>query len=186
MLSGEISHDKKLVTLVEGDPKAPFSIATTPRCRGRFSFPWIATLYSWYVPYIAECKARRYQVWFFKVFGINPGLSDHLANSLPTRPISRLIRLAVRVFAKGPGDWDSVPDRVISKTQKWYLMPPCLTLSIIRYWSRVKWGNPGKGVVPFPTPRCSGYWKGSLRVSHDLGHQLYLSYKFSKFLLSLE
>ena len=30
----------KLATIVEGDPKAPFSIATTPRCRGgRYSFP---------------------------------------------------------------------------------------------------------------------------------------------------
>ena len=27
-------------------------------------------------------------------------------------------------------------------------MPPCLTLSIIRYVSRVKWSNPGKGVAP--------------------------------------
>ena len=39
-----------------GDQKAPFSIATTPRCRGEcYSFPWIAPLYPWYVPYIAEC-----------------------------------------------------------------------------------------------------------------------------------
>ena len=31
----------KLVTLLEGDPKAPFSIATTPRCRGgHYSIPW--------------------------------------------------------------------------------------------------------------------------------------------------
>ena len=30
------------------------------------------------------------------------------------------------------------------RLQKWYLMPPCLTLSIIRYWSRVKWRNPRK------------------------------------------
>ena len=31
---------------VEGDQKVPFSIATTPRCRGgRYSFPWIAPLY---------------------------------------------------------------------------------------------------------------------------------------------
>ena len=46
----------KLATVVEGDQKAPFSIATTSRCReGRYSFPWIAPLYSWYVPYIAEC-----------------------------------------------------------------------------------------------------------------------------------
>ena len=36
----------KLATVVEGDQKAPFSIATTPRCRGdRYSFPWIAPLY---------------------------------------------------------------------------------------------------------------------------------------------
>ena len=32
----------KLATIVEGDPKAPFSIATTPR---RYSFSWIAPLY---------------------------------------------------------------------------------------------------------------------------------------------
>ena len=33
----------KLKTVVEGDPKAPFSIATTPRCRGGlYSIPWIA------------------------------------------------------------------------------------------------------------------------------------------------
>ena len=30
----------KLATIIEGDPKAPFSIATTPRCRGRrYIFP---------------------------------------------------------------------------------------------------------------------------------------------------
>ena len=35
-----ISKKVKLATLVEGDPKAPFSIATTLRCRGgRYSFP---------------------------------------------------------------------------------------------------------------------------------------------------
>ena len=34
-------------------------------------------------------------------------------------------------------------------------MPPCLTLSNIRYGSRVKWSNPGKGVAPSPIPWCS-------------------------------
>ena len=35
-----------LVTVVEGDQKASLSIATTPRCKGgRYSFPWIASLY---------------------------------------------------------------------------------------------------------------------------------------------
>ena len=36
----------RLVTVVEGDLKTPFSIATTPRCRGgRYSFLWIFPLY---------------------------------------------------------------------------------------------------------------------------------------------
>ena len=51
------------VTVVEDDQNTSFSsIATTPRCRGgRYSFPFIAPLYPWNVPYIAEC---------FKVFGM--------------------------------------------------------------------------------------------------------------------
>ena len=37
---------KSCLPLVEGDPKAPFSIATTPKCRGgRYSNPMIAPLY---------------------------------------------------------------------------------------------------------------------------------------------
>ena len=52
-------------------------------------------------------------------------------------------------------------------------MPPCLMLSNIRYISRVKLSNAGKGVVPSPTPRCSSYWKGSLLVALDYGCQLY-------------
>ena len=39
-----------------GNQKAPFSIASTPRCRGGcYSFSWIAPLYPWYAPYIAKC-----------------------------------------------------------------------------------------------------------------------------------
>ena len=50
-----------------------------------------------------------------------------------------------------------VQSQVVSyqRLKKWYLMPPYLTLSIIRYGSRVKWSNPGKGVAPSPTPWCS-------------------------------
>ena len=57
---------------------------------------------------------------------------------------------------------------------KWYLIPPCLTLSNVRYVLRVKWSNPGKGVAPSPTPQCSSYRKGSFRVTLDDGRQLYL------------
>ena len=45
------------------------------------------------------------------------------------------------------GDQGSIPDQD--------LMPPCLTLSIIRYRSRVKWNNPENGVAPSLTPWCS-------------------------------
>ena len=48
------------------------------------------------------------------------------------------------------------------------------TLSNIRYISRVKWSNPGKGVAPSPTPPCRSYWKGSLQVALNYGHKLYL------------
>ena len=69
-----------------------------------------------------------------------------------------LIGLVGRVFANGPGDRGSIPGRVIPKTKKkWYLIPPCLKLSIIRYVSRVKWSNLGKGVAPSPTPQCCRY-----------------------------
>ena len=61
--------------------------------------------------------------------------------------------LVGRVFANGPGDLGSIPGRIIPKT----LIPPSLTLSNIRYVSRVKWSIPGKGVAPSPTPWCSSY-----------------------------
>ena len=84
------------------------------------------------------------------------------------------IGIMVRVFVNGPGNLGSIPGHVISKTQKLYLIPLCLTLSIIRYVSRVKWSNPGKGVVSSPTPWCSSYRKGRLRVTLDYGRRLYL------------
>ena len=52
----EVSKYVNLAIVVEGDQKASFSIATTPRGRGgRHFFPWIAPFYPRYVPYIAEC-----------------------------------------------------------------------------------------------------------------------------------
>ena len=54
------------------------------------------------------------------------------------------IDLMGRLFANGPGDLDSILGCVIRKTLKWSLMPPCSTLSNIRYVSRVNWSNPGK------------------------------------------
>ena len=72
------------------------------------------------------------------------------------------------------------------RLKKWYLIPPFLTLSNTRYVSRVKWSNPGKGVAPSPTPRCTSYWKGGLLVALDYSRQLYLQdrYHISKWIWS--
>ena len=86
----------------------------------------------------------------------------------------RSIGLVFRVFVNVLEDRSSIPSRVIPKTQKWYLMWPCLTLSIIRYGSCVKWSNPGKGIAPPPMTWCSSQWKWSLRVTFQYCRQLYL------------
>ena len=79
------------------------------------------------------------------------------------RPLDLLVECSPMVQETG------VQSQVESyqRLKKWYLMLPCLTLSIIGYWSRVKWNNPGNRVVPSPTPWCSRYWKCSLRVTLD-------------------
>ena len=61
------------------------------------------------------------------------------------------------------------------RLKKWCLMLPCLTLSIIRYESRVKWSHPEKEVAPSPIPWCSSYRKGRLGVTLDYGRQLYFT-----------
>ena len=72
--------------------------------------------------------------------------------------------------------WVQSQVKSYQRLKKLYLMPPCLTLSIIRYGSRVKWVNPVKGVTPSAIPWRSSYGKGSLRVTLDYGHQSYFSF----------
>ena len=84
--------------------------------------------------------------------------------------------LMVREFA----EWSRKPlfnsrSQSYQRLKKWYLMPPCLTLNIIRYGSRIKWNNLVKGVARFPTSGCSSYWKGSLQVILNYGCQLYFT-----------
>ena len=80
------------------------------------------------------------------------------------------IGIMVRMFANGPEDLGSIPGLVIQKKKKKkkekkkrYFMPPCLTLSIIKYGSKVKWSNPGKRVVPSPHLHVVAIEKGALR-----------------------
>ena len=67
----------------------------------------------------------------------------------------------------GQETWVQIQVASYQRLLKWYLMLHYLTLSNIKYVSRVKWSNPGKGVVPSPTPRCSSYLKGSLLIVLD-------------------
>ena len=78
------------MTEVEGDPKAPFSIATTLRCRGGcYSISWITPLYPWSLHY----NARRHRVpffilWYDSTFVLLP--SDVLLALLLVGNLSRL------------------------------------------------------------------------------------------------
>ena len=87
----------------------------------------------------------------------------------------------VRVFANGLGDLGSIPGRVIPKTQKMIL--DAALLNIQHYKEQI---NPGKGVVPSPTPWCSSYGKGSLQVTLDYGCQLYFTYLYLIILIILK
>ena len=81
--------------------------------------------------------------------------------------INSPVCIMVRVFTNSPRDQSSIPSRVIPKTQKLYWIPPCLTLSIMRYGSRVK----GSKVASSTTPRCCSNWR--FRVILDYGSQFH-------------
>ena len=88
------------------------------------------------------------------------------------------IGLGVRVFANGPGDLGSIPCRVIPKTQKMVLDASLLNTQHYKVRIKGKVEESREGVAPSPTPWCSSYRKGSLRVTLDYGHQLYLLYLY--------
>ena len=84
------------------------------------------------------------------------------------------IGLGVRVFANRPGDMGSIPGRVIPKTPKMVLDASLLNTQHYKVRIKGKVERSREGVAPSPTPWCSSYRKGSLRVTLDYGRQLYL------------
>ena len=76
---------------------------------------------------------------------------------------------AVRVFANGPGDLGSIPGRVIPKTLKMELDTTLLNTQLYKVRFKGKVEQSWNGVAPSPTPWCSSYRKGSLRVTLDYG-----------------
>ena len=60
----------------------------------------------------------------------------------------------VKVFANGPRDQGSIPGLDIPKTQNMVLDASLFNTQHYKVWIKSKLSNPGKGVVPSPTPRC--------------------------------
>ena len=84
-------YKKLLATIVEGNPKAPFSIATTPMCRGgRYSFPGL--LYFTLDLYLIMLSVKQggIKYHFLTRPGIEPRSPGPLANTLTPRSMSGL------------------------------------------------------------------------------------------------
>ena len=83
----------KLATWVEVNPKAHFSVPTTPRFwKGASPFPGL--LHFTLNPYlIMLCLARRHQVWFFLVFS----MTRHGIEPQSPRPMSNTIYIYICV-----------------------------------------------------------------------------------------
>ena len=104
---------------------------------------------------------------------------SHAMMMIMIKSKSFLQKSSLTLLVTGPLAWWAEYSSVVRETgvqsqvesyqrfQKWYLMLPRLTLSIIRIGSRVNWSNLGKWVVSSPTPQCSSYQKGTLWVTLD-------------------
>ena len=68
-----------------------------------------------------------------------------------------LYALWLECFSSGRGDEGSIPGRVIPKTQKMVIDVSLLNTKHYKVQIKSMWSNPGKLVVPSPTPRCSTY-----------------------------
>ena len=107
-------------------------------------------------------------LWLFSLFLSPPKLlSSGGSLSLSVLAVSNyshfyhILRISIytgfvgRVFTNDAGDRGSIPGRVIPKTQKMVLDATLLKTQHYKAGIKVKWSNPGKGVVSYPTPSWS-------------------------------
>ena len=105
-----------------------------------FVFTYFIILFDWYVIIY----------WFWH---INLKACFFFSFIIPTSGLLLFIFLSVwigLVVECSPMDRETVVQSQVESYQrlkKWYLIPPCLSICIISYVSRVKWSNPGKGVA---------------------------------------
>ena len=135
------------------------------RCRGRLILSECA-FFAWSV-------ALQFMFWGLPNFACSLRFLQFKQNFCSTclfaTNILRLTGLVDRVFANSPGDWGSILSRVIPKTQK--MVIDASLLNTLHYSVRIKeeWSNPGKGVAPSLTSRCSIHWEGRLQVALNNG-----------------
>ena len=135
--------------------KTPFSIATTPRCKGGcYSFPWISPLYPWFVPYETELSEEASST-IFKVFGMTrPGIEPRsprpLANTNHSANV-QLIGLVDRVFTNDLGNPSSIPGHVIPKTLKMVLDASLLNTQFykVRIKGKVEQSRERSSTLPY-------------------------------------
>ena len=101
----------------------------------RNPLPTILALVHWFLLTLGVNISRTatHTVWIISLYCHTPKMINY-----------RLIGLMVWTLTNVQWDRGSIPDRVILKTQKWYRMPPCLTLNIIRQGSNISWAIQGK------------------------------------------
>ena len=110
---------EKSVTLVEDDPKAPVSIATTPKCRGG---QVLCSLGCSTLPYNFVCLARWHQVPFFESLvwldqGLKSGLPHHW--------------LTLYSLGQWPGSYDIIIIIIMSCCQHGYPWPSLHHFSLL-------------------------------------------------------
>ena len=84
----------------------------------------------------------------------------------------------VRVFFNGPWNLGSIPGQVIPKTKKMILDASLLNTQYFKVRIKGKVEQSRERSSAFPTPWCSSYRKGKLRVTLDCCRQLYFRILF--------
>ena len=88
-----------MATVVDGDPKAPFSLATSLRCtERRNSFPWIPPFTL--VPYLIMLSVKQFRIknHFWVLGKIRPGFLAHWRTLYPLDLIKYHIILCLHIY----------------------------------------------------------------------------------------
>ena len=90
--------------------------------------------------------------------------------------LSQSVLKAVKLINYDPGYRSLIQSHTKDLKKKLARDASLLNNQYYKVWIIGKWSNRRKWVTPSPTPPCSSYWKGSLRVSLDYGRPNLFTY----------